>query len=269
MQDKKINLRNVAYNRLPDGTPKEIWLTEGPDALTKQPENSPYDFEVYKSIQRALEEGIISLGNVIPKGRFYDDYEAILAGCQEGDVYELANPNFLGPAFNHILKVVRLNVLITGSVLGTGVEGEVLGTGEEEEVLGTGDNQTINLAPLSGTYQWYEVENLKIYATSDPTDWLVKTGNTYTFTIPVNGKIDRINYLYEGESVFIFDMSQALSYNVTIPHLMSARISGIGQIGFTTGTITYNANGFTLTKTQQVELSIGVDLIQINNLNTY
>jgi hypothetical protein len=133
-KSKLLNLRNVAYNRLPDGTPKEIWVTEGPDVLTAKPKNSPYDFEIYQSIQRAIEEGIINIGTVdsdcCSKGIFDNDEDAIANGLVIGDVYELSATNTLDPNFAALLKVVRSNVVIAqGNGLGLDQPNSVLGTG--------------------------------------------------------------------------------------------------------------------------------------------
>ena len=139
---KRLNLRNVAFNRLPDEhlTPREIWLTEGPDALTKRPKNSPYDFEIYKSVEVAIQEGIINIdgveGGCCPKGIFDDDQDAVNNNLTEGDVYELSDTNTLGSDFNGLLKVVRAGVFINASVLGTdqlnGSESIILGTGQTD-----------------------------------------------------------------------------------------------------------------------------------------
>lgn len=131
---KRLNLRNVAYNRLPDGTPREIWVTEGPDVLTTKPKNSPYDFEIYQSIERAIEEGIININGInsscCPKGIFNNDGDAIANGLVEGDVYELSQTNTLDPNFYGLLKVVRLNTII--------IQGNALGLNQSNSVLGTG-----------------------------------------------------------------------------------------------------------------------------------
>ena len=132
----RLNYHGVAYNRLDDGTPKEIWFTEGQDFQTIRPKNSPYDVNVYKAIEVAIREGIINVSSQ-SKGTFNNDAEAIAAGLVEGDIYELASTNTLDPSFYGLLKVVRQNVAIVGTVLGA-AEGvtSVLGTDTAGEVLG-------------------------------------------------------------------------------------------------------------------------------------
>lgn len=56
-----FNSGNLALNRLDDGTPREIWITEGQDFTSKERKNAPYDVNIYKAIERAIEEGIIQI----------------------------------------------------------------------------------------------------------------------------------------------------------------------------------------------------------------
>lgn len=56
-----FNSGRLALNRLEDGTPREIWITEGQDFTSIERDNSPYDVNIYKAIERAIEEGIIQI----------------------------------------------------------------------------------------------------------------------------------------------------------------------------------------------------------------
>jgi hypothetical protein len=56
-----FNAGRLALNRLDDGTPREIWITEGQDFTSIERKNSPYDVDIYKAIERAIEEGIIQI----------------------------------------------------------------------------------------------------------------------------------------------------------------------------------------------------------------
>lgn len=134
-KNQRSNLNQLALNRFDNDIPREMWFTEGADFVSVKPKLHPYDVNIYKAIEYAIQEGIINTGSN-SKGTFNNDAEAIAAGLIEGDVYELASTNTLDPAFYGLLKVVRQNVLIVGTVLGTGTPNEVLGTGTLNEVLG-------------------------------------------------------------------------------------------------------------------------------------
>lgn len=135
-KNQRSNLNQLALNRFDNDIPREMWFTEGQDFQTVKPKLHPYDVNIYKAIEYAIQAGVIDTGSN-SKGMFNNDAEAIQAGLVEGDVYELSSTNTLDPSFYGLLKVVRQNVIIIGNVLGTGVDNTTLGTETPNEVLGT------------------------------------------------------------------------------------------------------------------------------------
>jgi hypothetical protein len=61
---QKDILGTLQRNVYPDGRPKEIWLTEKADYLSRQPKNSPWDIELYSTIQAAIETGDIDIDTI-------------------------------------------------------------------------------------------------------------------------------------------------------------------------------------------------------------
>ena len=115
-KNQRSNLKGLPLNRFENDIPKEMWVTEGEDYHSVKPKLTPYDTNIYDAIEYA-----------------------ILAGLEDGDSYELASTNDLttDPTFNTniagLVKIVRINVILTGTVLGAVFGGTTAGF-----VLGAG-----------------------------------------------------------------------------------------------------------------------------------
>lgn len=135
LNSQRSNLNNVALNRFDNDIPREMWFTEGEDFVSIKRKLHPYDVNIYKAIEYAIQEGIIEVGST-SKGIYANDAAAIQGGLEEGDVYELSESNTLDPSFHGLLKVVRQNVVILPSVLGIGTTNTVIGTGVPGQIIG-------------------------------------------------------------------------------------------------------------------------------------
>ncbi len=131
-----LNLNNLPLQRLKESpkVPTKIYMREGDDFLSGNPSGTPYEIELYDSINEAIKLGIIESFNV--KGIFDNDNDALSQGLIEGDIYELSSSNTLNPEFEGLLKIVRTNTLIVPQVLGTGILNQTLGTGVPNQIIG-------------------------------------------------------------------------------------------------------------------------------------
>jgi hypothetical protein len=136
-KNQRSNLKGLPLNRFENDIPKEMWVTEGEDYHSVKPKLTPYDTNIYDAIEYAISTGLISTTG--PLRIYNNDAEAILAGLEDGDSYELASTNDLttDPTFNTniagLVKIVRINVILTGTVLGAVFGGTTAGF-----VLGAG-----------------------------------------------------------------------------------------------------------------------------------
>jgi hypothetical protein len=134
-KNQRSNINNVALNRFDNDVPREMWFTEGPDFVSIKPKLAPYDINIYKAIEYAIQQGIIDTGSQ-SKGTYANDEAAILGGLLEGDIYELSEDNTLDSTFYGLLKVVKQNEIIMPQVLGTGETNTVIGTGVPGQIIG-------------------------------------------------------------------------------------------------------------------------------------